>query len=120
MKYHNGTRVGTNGSDEDNVPFLPPHLVTAEHTIRLGTLQSTPSLTLFHLHCRALDCNNLPTTFKTLKQSLSINFETLQLIGLYKSIISLYRSGNTVYMSLSTGRPVSSFAEEKFRILCQI
>lgn len=35
MKYHNGTRVGTNNLDRDNVPFLPPHLITAEHARKL-------------------------------------------------------------------------------------
>lgn len=35
MKYHNGTGVVTNGPDGDNVPFLPPHLVTTEHARKL-------------------------------------------------------------------------------------
>lgn len=105
------------------VTYPSYHLISSSQLspLSLSTLQSTHLHRLcFHLYHRALDCNELPTTSRALKQSLSVSFKTLPLIGLYRSIIGLYRSGNTVLQEPFYRRASEQHRRGKFRILWQI
>lgn len=121
MKFHNDTEVRNNGPDEGNIPFLPLHLITATLSRKLKyTAVDHLHHLCFHLYRRALDYNELPTTSRASKQSLSVSFRTLPLIRLYRSIIGLYRSGNTVLQEPFYRRAREQHRRGKFGILWQI
>lgn len=101
----------------DNVPFLPAHLVTTEHAISLSMLQSKPPPPFVFICISEFLATTtyLPPSKPWNNHSLLV-FKTVPLIGLYRSIIALYRSGNTIYRIRSIGRPVSSSTNRKIGI----
>lgn len=114
IKSHDDNIVGTNGPNNGNVPFLPPHLVAENLSRKLKYALST-ALTAFVFICIVV----ISTATRYLpppepRNSRSLSFS--EPFCLLDSTGTLSRSTGTQIDptgALSTGGPVSSLAEEK-------
>jgi len=113
MKYHNGTGVGTNSPDGDNVPFLPPHLITAKHTRKLKYAVVDAFITFFFICIVVLSTTTtyLPPSEPQTSCFLLVS-RPFRLSGSTGALSHSIGAETQSYKSVSTGMPVSSSVEE--------
>lgn len=110
MKYQNGTRVGTNCSDPNNVPFLPPHLITTEHAISLYCSRSLQHFLFFI----CID------EFSTAK--LTNHLQNLETVALCQFLKPFHLLGSIGTLLHSTGveiQSIGSFLQEGQKVSLQ-